>query len=88
MGNCFAKRDNLVQETEAQHLLSRVQRVRVRIPIEEYKELVSQADGAEMGQLILQECLKGKYQARVLGNSDNKDEGSQMVKGLETIKEN
>lgn len=77
-----------MQETEAQHLLSRVQRVRVRIPIEEYKELVSQADGAEMGQLILQECLKGKYQARVLGNSDNKDEGSQMVKGLETIKEN
>lgn len=77
-----------MQETEAQHLLSRVQRVRVRIPIEEYKELVSQADGAELGQLILQECLKGKYQARVLGNSDNKDEGSQMVKGLETIKEN
>lgn len=77
-----------MQETEAQHLFSRVQRVRVRIPIEEYKELVSQADGAELGQLILQECLKGKYQARVLGNSDNKDEGSQMVKGLETIKEN
>lgn len=83
MGNCFAKRN-----TETYHRISSARQVKVRMSIREYKELASQTDVADLGQLILQECSKGKYQARAVDIFDDKDDKECQDKCLETIQEN
>ncbi|KAJ8633475.1 hypothetical protein MRB53_026811 [Persea americana] len=84
MGNCFTKRN-----TESYHRIPSFRQVKVRMPIREYKELVSQTDVADLGQLILQASSKGKYQARAVDTfDDHKDDEECQVKCLETIQEN
>jgi hypothetical protein len=65
-------------------------RIKVRMTTTQLKELMTQADlsegNSELGSMILQECLDGRFRARVVVG----DEGllsSEYARNLYTIKE-
>ncbi|XXG66876.1 hypothetical protein AAC387_Pa06g0352 [Persea americana] len=102
MGNCITKKNNLIQANEThQHQpthdpkertnqQSSVVRIKVRMRMEELRELISQADvkkggEAEIGHLIMQQCSRGKCHAAIA--DDGQQDFPRDVKRLETIKE-
>ena len=68
-------------------------RIKVRMTKTQLKELMRQADSSqgnsELGSLILQECLDGRFRARVVVGEDEGlvSSGSEYAKNLCTIKE-
>lgn len=69
---------------------SSVLRIKVRMRMGELRELISGVDAnkgdAEIGQLIMQQCLRGKYHAAIADYQQDHD-FPRNVKRLETIKE-
>ena len=65
-------------------------RIKVRMTTTQLKELMTQADlsegNSELGSMILQECLDGRFRARVVVG-DEGSVSSEYAKNLYTIKE-
>ncbi|WOL10727.1 hypothetical protein Cni_G19486 [Canna indica] len=55
-----------------------VRRLRIRMPVMEFEELMKGADGAEIGRVIVAECLRGRWPAT---------DGGVAVSSLEIISE-
>ncbi|OVA04713.1 hypothetical protein BVC80_1719g42 [Macleaya cordata] len=101
MGNCFAM-NQLVHPSDLHRSSSTVSsdsnrptnatvQIKVRLTTRKFKELKAQADlskgETDIGQLIVEEFLKGNCDARVVTNDNSHEDDARRRMSLETITE-